>query len=247
MAIFSFTDNFESYSVPVDLNGGSGGSGWSAAWSGDALFDAVSTDSPYEGSKHVKASPTVDAFRAISRTFTAVTATGIIKCAVKINRTGGTSGKSIRGDINVYNGATQVGRLFIQISDSIAKAEILTNDGAAWIQLSGTIVNNTYHIFEIEYDNASQANKYRARFDGGTWTSWYGYIGSPTWSQITKVEFDTSSADGGAAGSMYWDDLNPQSASGPANLKSYNTNVLANIKSINTNLIANVKSLDTNV
>lgn len=34
---------------------------------------------------------------------------------------------------------------------------------------------------------------------------------------------------------------------GPANLKSYNTNLSANIKSINTNLIANVKSLDTNV
>lgn len=36
-------------------------------------------------------------------------------------------------------------------------------------------------------------------------------------------------------------------ASGPANLKSYNTNLTANIKSIVTNLIANVKSLDTNV
>jgi hypothetical protein len=35
--------------------------------------------------------------------------------------------------------------------------------------------------------------------------------------------------------------------SGPANLKSYNTNLKANIKSINTNLIANVKSLNTNV
>lgn len=34
--------------------------------------------------------------------------------------------------------------------------------------------------------------------------------------------------------------------SGPANLKSYNTNVKANIKSVNTNLIANVKSLNTN-
>lgn len=36
-------------------------------------------------------------------------------------------------------------------------------------------------------------------------------------------------------------------ASGPANLKSLDTNLTANIKSINTNLIANVKSLDTNV
>jgi hypothetical protein len=35
--------------------------------------------------------------------------------------------------------------------------------------------------------------------------------------------------------------------SGPANLKSYNTNLKANIKSINTNPIANVKSLNTNV
>lgn len=38
-----------------------------------------------------------------------------------------------------------------------------------------------------------------------------------------------------------------QSASGPANLKTYNTNVKSNIKTINTNPIANVKSLDTNV
>lgn len=37
------------------------------------------------------------------------------------------------------------------------------------------------------------------------------------------------------------------SSSGPANLKSYNTNLKANIKSINTNPIANVKSLNTNV
>lgn len=39
----------------------------------------------------------------------------------------------------------------------------------------------------------------------------------------------------------------PAAASGPANLKSYNTNLKANIKSVNTNLIANVKSLNTNV
>lgn len=37
----------------------------------------------------------------------------------------------------------------------------------------------------------------------------------------------------------------PAVPSGPANLKSLNTNLKANIKSINTNLIANVKSLDT--
>jgi hypothetical protein len=34
---------------------------------------------------------------------------------------------------------------------------------------------------------------------------------------------------------------------GPANIKTYNTNLLANIKTINTNAISNVKSLNTNV
>jgi hypothetical protein len=37
------------------------------------------------------------------------------------------------------------------------------------------------------------------------------------------------------------------SASGPANLKSLDTNLKANIKSWNTNLIANIKSINTNV
>jgi len=39
----------------------------------------------------------------------------------------------------------------------------------------------------------------------------------------------------------------PYVVSGPANLKSLNTNLKANIKSYNTNLIANVKSINTNV
>lgn len=38
-----------------------------------------------------------------------------------------------------------------------------------------------------------------------------------------------------------------EATSGPANLKTYNTNLKSNIKTINTNPIANVKSLNTNV
>lgn len=40
--------------------------------------------------------------------------------------------------------------------------------------------------------------------------------------------------------------INPP-ATGPANLKSLDTNVKANIKSYNTNVIANIKSINTNV
>jgi len=38
----------------------------------------------------------------------------------------------------------------------------------------------------------------------------------------------------------------PVAPSGPANMKTYNTNPKANVKSIDTNLIANVKTFDTN-
>jgi hypothetical protein len=69
---------------------------------------------------------------------------------------------------------------------------------------------------------------------------------------------DSNGTVGTGSQSMAWTDssgsvygiifsLAPATAAGPANLKSYDTNLTANIKSINTNLIANIKSLNTNV
>jgi len=202
-ATLSAVDDFEDHSTG-NLNGQSGGLGWSTDWSGSTLFQVSTADSPYEGTQHVKATPTIDAFQAISRTFTA-TGTTLIKCAVKINRTGGTSGKAIRGDINIYDGTTQVGRLFIYVSNTATAAQILTT--SPWEILPGTVTNNTYHVFYIEYDSTNNANKYRARFDDNAWTPWSQYNGSPTWSTINKIEFDVSNQDAGAAGSMYWDIL----------------------------------------
>lgn len=51
---------------------------------------------------------------------------------------------------------------------------------------------------------------------------------------------------GNADGTIMATEIKEAVASGPANLKSLNTNLKANIKSINTNLIANVKSFNTN-
>ena len=56
----------------------------------------------------------------------------------------------------------------------------------------------------------------------------------------------TWNSDGTSKWGMIQASFSPAVAAGPANLKSYNTNLKANIKSIDTNLIANVKSLDTN-
>ena len=82
----------------------------------------------------------------------------------------------------------------------------------------------------------------------GTWT-----ISDTTGTNTSdRLSISNSAATGGATwnannsidggGNSGW--IFP--ALGPANLKSYNTNLAANVKSINTNLIANVKSLNTN-
>lgn len=83
------------------------------------------------------------------------------------------------------------------------------------------------------------------------------YADAPSAASTGTLRFGDNNASDFALTSGLTTDLNPwmefsmdiafQSTGGPANLKSYNTNVKANIKSINTNVIANVKSLNTNV
>jgi len=103
---------------------------------------------------------------------------------------------------------------------------------------------------------------------GGTPSGYYITTSNPTWTQQYDSgrngsdEFTTASAtrvQTTSCGNWGCDMVSncngvgvitaiaPAAAAGPANLKSYNTNLKANIKSINTNLIANVKSLNTNV
>ena len=83
------------------------------------------------------------------------------------------------------------------------------------------VVNNTSGSFELYDSNAAL---------------------TPAGSKSMAV---TQSPDSAAA-CTFMVSIAPQAASGPANLKSYNTNVKANIKSIDTNLVANIKSLNTN-
>jgi hypothetical protein len=69
---------------------------------------------------------------------------------------------------------------------------------------------------------------------------------APTWTSGLSTNFECASADDTSG------DKDPKlvvtysmPASGPTNLKTYNTNLKANIKTINTNPIANCKSLNT--
>lgn len=112
--------------------------------------------------------------------------------------------------------------------------------GTCLLYINGSLSDTWTSMPTSIYDNG-QPFEIGSNF-GNTidyWTSgWIDEFG--LWNRpITSTE--VTSLYNSGSGLAY-----PFAGSGPANLKSYNTNLKANIKSINTNVIANVKSLNTN-
>ncbi len=93
-----------------------------------------------------------------------------------------------------------------------------------------------------------------ANSNPGTWTKgvadtifnmWYAErTATGATGDITTAQWPNSG--GGTKGGVLMAIFNPAVASGPANLKSLNTNLKANVKSYDTNVIANIKSINTN-
>lgn len=69
-------------------------------------------------------------------------------------------------------------------------------------------------------------------------------VGADSTDATYYAKYNDTGGGGGLKPKLY---IEYTVASGPTNLKSYNTNLKANIKTINTNPIANVKSLNTNI
>lgn len=194
----------------ADLNG-------QDSWSGSTNFD-VSTTSPWEGAKCVSCVLESDTSVEISRSVTGVSA-GVFYVSIKIGRTAGMR----RGSIQIYSGATMVGRVFAQYDGGANNnIRMLTNDGATWITL-GSSAPDTWYRIGFEYDNAGQPNKYRTNLNGGTWTSWYGMFGSPTWTNVDKIEFSDQGNNGSGTGTMYWDTVSPDytPSSTPTNTSNF--------------------------
>ena len=203
---WTYEQDFEALSTG-DLNG-------QDSWSGDTDFDVVDTGTPYEGSQYLQIDPAGDAFEAISRSVTSVAA-GVVYCSLKINRTGGTAGKALRGDVLLYEGATIIARIFAQIGGAADKIELLASSG--WVVLATGISNDTWYRIGIEWD--ASTDKYRANVNGGTWSSWYDPTGSPSFSGVDKITLDASSQDAGATGTMSFDYISPDYS--PANSCDY--------------------------
>lgn len=172
--------------------------------------------------------------------------------AVTVGATGGTvtkitvSIRTVNYGIHPVKCAIYANRSTDTILTNGASAEVNLNaQSKAWTDFtystSPTIVANTeYQIVEwagssagslytyIYYDSAAAGN-YIQILDASYSATW------PT--PATFTDYNS------VKHSIYATTYDPPA--GPANLKSYNTNLKANITSINTNLIANVKSLNT--
>jgi len=187
-------DNFNSYS-DGDLNGESGGSGWTTAWSGNILYD-VQGVTTYEGTKAVKIiEPTGDTTESISRDFTALTS-GIVY--VSIQRS------------TVADGGFHV---VLREGASAQMHVRFGSDGniSAYNQVAGYVVQqaynaNTWYRIGIEWDNVGQANKWRMNIDEGAFSAWYTVQGA-TYTNVSRFAIDADSAT--VAYSAYFDTIDP--------------------------------------
>lgn len=169
---------------------------------------------------------------ATDYTFTAANATTNQKFGVIIKITGQKS----TSPVGVHSG-TANSKTSGTITPADANSLIMILGG------SGDISSATYGYSIVTDNPASWTQQYNVAGGGNTSRIFMGYAIRPE----TTATGDGNWAGDGTTNSSLMVAIYPEPASGPANLKSYNTNLKANIKSINTNLIANIKSLNTNV
>lgn len=234
MAAWAAEELFNSYS-DGDLNTLNGGTGWSAAWSADTSVDVQGT-TVFEGAKAITG--TDNAGTGVSkRVATTAASSGTLYFSVRLPQT------TVDFDCAMQEGDANT-RFAIKFSNG-GQIQLYDNDVAGYVNIQAYSANTWYRV-GINWDTGVQANKYRVNVDNGSFTA-YKTVVNGTFTDVNNFRIDHSAF--GVSDVFYLDSISSTYSfvSGPANLKSYNTNLAANIKSINTNLIANVKSLNTNV
>lgn len=148
-----------------------------------------------------------------------------------------TDGSYIEAVAGSYSGAKQTGQ---PDGTQVTNAAGSPNDNTIT-----TTADNSWHLMIVHRGGAGTLTAGTAtteRANNGNNTVLYDGNAAKT-----PAGSDTIQCTGGAPTVSLGVTISPSVATGPANLKSYNTNLKATIKSIDTNVIANVKSLNTNV
>jgi len=208
----------------ADLNG-------QDSWSGSTNFDVVTTDTPAEGTKHVKCN-TISS--AIDRIITAVTY-GTMYFDMKA-------------------GQTNKDAYFVLASSAADEIDILFNSSGnitAYDSDSSYVTvqaysANTYYRIGIAFDYTAggweglDQYHFKVNVNGGAWSSEFKVEHGNTYSSIARVKFNNPGWNTG--GTFYWDFISPDYSS--TEIKSVNGLAKSSIKSINGLAIASIKNFN---
>lgn len=176
-------EDFDSYTNGNDLNGKSGGSGWSAAWSGGTAFDisnAQSYDSP-------NSCITTNADQNISRSLTSATTSGTLYFAVKCTA----MASDFQVDFKV--GASAAFRFSFRNTDNI---EIL---GAVTTVYNSAFSTSLWYLWEVVYNGTTADIRIH---DGTSWGATSSALAYGTTGDVTQIAFN-----GGASQTCYVDKI----------------------------------------
>lgn len=156
------TEDFEGYSDEATLNGASGGSGWSAAWSGANVVSDTAQASSGSVSARVVTAAGSNSF--ITRSLTsAVSGTATVYFSMRKSATGsGVVAFSIR------NSGGSRGQVRLDASGNMQ----ILNPGVAWSTF-GSFSANTWYDFRVVFNTTG--TYYASYWNGSSWTDSTAY------------------------------------------------------------------------
>jgi hypothetical protein len=186
---FTCTENFDSYANTTDLNGASGGSGWSANWVSDA---ATITNSTYSSSPNSTTALTGTSHRHFSSVDT-----GILYFSFKT-----TGNHHILG---LYDGVLGESLVYL----TVRSGNLNTYSVANGYESVGAISFDVWHTIGIELDQTNQAFKVRYNIDGGAWSGWFPRVLGDTYTSVAELRFWSDEYAEHGVASVYIDSISP--------------------------------------
>lgn len=191
------TDNFDSYTVGNDLNGGAGGSGWTGNWTQGTAAVTIQP-APAGGQGGNAAFVNADPNFTYSRTFADLSAgifsfrfwmsTNTPADAIFFIVDEGTGGTAARGMVSVDVDG------FVKIWDGTGRFNL------------GPYTASTWHTVTGEFDDAAQPNKFRAKLNDGGFSSWYPVANGGAYAVINRFRVEPNGTTTFNA-QLYWDDI----------------------------------------
>lgn len=195
-AAFAITDNFDSY-ADGDLTGENGGSGWSAAWTGNTEFDVQGT-TVYAGAKAVSDAVGSNQSHTITRDLSSETS-GNFYIAWRVS-----SVSQACPYVILREGASGRGYLRFPCTASSGAPDIYDSNPGSYDDITTGLSANTWYILHVEFDTTT--DQYRARIYDGSWGSYTVYKDLVAGTGISRIDI-TNEGEASTSGTFTFDEI----------------------------------------